>query len=178
MKINETKNCPYCGEKILAVAKKCKHCGEWLEEKSVVEVKKIACPICGEMIEETTTVCPYCKEKVEKAAPRNAFREKVKAEKTPPQNKENADRKKLIYGVVAAVVIAIVCALAFSYKSGSGPNDNSYAGDSMVVVEEMPVEVVEEDVIYDYDGYQYRDHSAQGADDYQEDNTIHSLEEY
>lgn len=27
----ETKNCPYCGEKIMATAKKCKHCGEWLE---------------------------------------------------------------------------------------------------------------------------------------------------
>lgn len=27
------KRCPYCGEEILAIAKKCKHCGEWLEEK-------------------------------------------------------------------------------------------------------------------------------------------------
>lgn len=26
----ETKSCPYCGQEILAVAKKCKHCGEWL----------------------------------------------------------------------------------------------------------------------------------------------------
>jgi hypothetical protein len=27
-----TKNCPYCSEEILSTAKKCKHCGEWLEE--------------------------------------------------------------------------------------------------------------------------------------------------
>ena len=31
MSEQETKNCPYCGEEILAVAKKCKHCGEWLD---------------------------------------------------------------------------------------------------------------------------------------------------
>lgn len=27
---NQTKPCPYCGESILSVAKKCKHCGEFL----------------------------------------------------------------------------------------------------------------------------------------------------
>lgn len=27
----ETKKCPYCGEEILAIAKKCKHCGRWLD---------------------------------------------------------------------------------------------------------------------------------------------------
>lgn len=27
------KNCPYCGEEILAVAIKCKHCGEFLTEQ-------------------------------------------------------------------------------------------------------------------------------------------------
>lgn len=26
-----TKRCPYCAEEILVDAKKCKHCGEWLE---------------------------------------------------------------------------------------------------------------------------------------------------
>ena len=32
----QTKNCPYCGEEILATAKKCKHCGEWLGESESV----------------------------------------------------------------------------------------------------------------------------------------------
>jgi len=31
---DETKRCPYCGEKILAIAKKCKHCGEFLDSSS------------------------------------------------------------------------------------------------------------------------------------------------
>lgn len=32
MTSNETKQCPFCSEDILTTAKKCKHCGEWLEE--------------------------------------------------------------------------------------------------------------------------------------------------
>ena len=28
----DIKQCPYCGEEILTTAKKCKHCGEWLEK--------------------------------------------------------------------------------------------------------------------------------------------------
>ena len=34
MEVSGVKKCPYCGKEILAVAKKCKHCGNWIEEKN------------------------------------------------------------------------------------------------------------------------------------------------
>lgn len=36
--MDEVKNCPYCGEEILAVAKKCKHCGEWLDKAANIDL--------------------------------------------------------------------------------------------------------------------------------------------
>lgn len=62
--VQETKRCPFCGEEILAVAKKCKHCGEWLnkDEKQDEEKVMIPCPVCGEMVEEGISQCPYCHE--------------------------------------------------------------------------------------------------------------------
>lgn len=36
----DVKNCPYCGEVILASAKKCKHCGEWLDKNFAKTRKK------------------------------------------------------------------------------------------------------------------------------------------
>ena len=63
----ETKRCPFCGEEILAVAKKCKHCGEWLnkDEERNEEKVMIPCPVCGEMVEEGISQCPYCHESLD-----------------------------------------------------------------------------------------------------------------
>ena len=57
--MNETKSCPYCGEEILATAKKCKHCGKWLEKK---------CPQCGESFRSEhmdSQCCKVCGAKLE-----------------------------------------------------------------------------------------------------------------
>ncbi len=53
---NNTK-CPFCGEEIQITAKKCKHCGEWLNNH---------CPICGELISETSKICPECNTPIKK----------------------------------------------------------------------------------------------------------------
>lgn len=61
-KNKEIKQCPYCGEDILAVAKKCKHCGEWLIKEEPAPIKIVSCPTCGEDVEEGKDVCPHCGE--------------------------------------------------------------------------------------------------------------------
>jgi len=47
-----TKKCPNCGKKVLANAKKCKHCNEWFN----------TCSFCAEKIENNLKICPHCKE--------------------------------------------------------------------------------------------------------------------
>lgn len=58
----ETKKCPYCGEEILAVAKKCKFCKKWLNEEP--STKEIECPVCAEQIDADAAVCPCCNEPI------------------------------------------------------------------------------------------------------------------
>ena len=57
--------CPYCGEEIFTLARKCKHCNEWLDNASAkVRKKTIICPFCAEEIEKGLDICPICKESI------------------------------------------------------------------------------------------------------------------
>ena len=46
----EIKVCPYCGGEINQSAKKCKHCGKWLEKQ---------CPQCGEWVNAEAKKCRF-----------------------------------------------------------------------------------------------------------------------
>ena len=89
----ETKNCPYCGEEILAVAKKCKHCGEWLDgSHQNEEVKPSVSSPKVEVKPQQPTVAPN------------------KPKKNNP----------IIYGIIGlVVVVVIVLALTLSGSNGS-----------------------------------------------------------
>ncbi len=53
--MNETKKCPYCGQEIKAVAKKCRHCGKWLDESVISQSSASVNP----MNENQTTTKHY-----------------------------------------------------------------------------------------------------------------------
>lgn len=67
--MEETKRCPYCGEEILAVARKCKHCGEWLNESKTFRFadetdnppsNTLYCRNCKAEISPEAKSCPQC----------------------------------------------------------------------------------------------------------------------
>lgn len=49
--MENVKQCPHCGGEILQTARKCRHCGKWIEKK---------CPVCGEWILAEAKKCKHC----------------------------------------------------------------------------------------------------------------------
>jgi len=90
----QTKNCPFCGEEILAVAKKCKHCGEWLDKA----------------------------ENVNKSAPSQEIKKGETSTSKPSKfanQKSNKRNIGLSIGIVAIIIIGIVAILLMSKEKPS-----------------------------------------------------------
>ena len=106
-----TTACPNCGQEILATAKKCKHCGEWLEKK---------CPHCGEWVKIDAMKCKHCGSWLNKFAKERYERENNIPQAVDPALEERLkekDRKaeKAIEGMsTAGCLMMVECGIALT----------------------------------------------------------------
>lgn len=115
--MEDTKICPYCGEEIKAVAKKCRFCGQWLNEDT------------NEVVAKDEEVKPQEVDPVEQVAPNEEAEEDNKATETvvtskpdsETSTKGSADSKKnavyWVVGILAAVVLVGIGFLLGNKKS-------------------------------------------------------------
>ncbi|MDE7136266.1 MAG: hypothetical protein K2N91_06510 [Muribaculaceae bacterium] len=140
----ETKTCPYCGGEIMIVAKKCKHCGKWLDESYNSADHEI----------ETT---PQSYEAVENETPQS----------------ETNNKFFLIAGVLGIILIIIIICSGLNKKSnqvsevpGDYIEDQVYPVEEVVAIDE---EVIAIDPVYDIqetgDNY-YRTQEYESASSY------------
>lgn len=118
--MEDTKICPYCGEEIKAVAKKCRFCGQWLNEDT------------NEVATKGEEVKPQDVAPVEQVAP-NEEAEEDKATDTVVPSKPDCEtsskvsagsKKSAVYwlvGILAAVVLVGIGFLLGNRKSDTTP---------------------------------------------------------
>lgn len=106
----QTKRCPFCGEEILAVAKKCKHCHEFLPEKepqpeNISDTPQTkSCPYCGGEVPINASKCKFCGEWFNRT------------EREEPVIRKIADCQRVsnvLWLVIAIIqILSIVCIIA------------------------------------------------------------------
>lgn len=115
--MENTKKCPYCGKEIKAVAKKCRFCGQWLNEDT------------NEVVAKDEEVKPQEVDPVEQVAPNEEAEEDNKATETVVTSKPDSEtstkgsadsKKNVVYwvvGILAAVVLVGIGFLLGNKKS-------------------------------------------------------------
>ena len=125
METKETKKCPYCGQEILAVAVKCKHCRKWLpkEDEQPKEIPsekpQEAAPIEPEAAPHQELAVPSPAEQQTDSPSLETVEEKPQEpniEEVPPTPEKPRDNKsKRKYLVFAAVGVVLLLGLIWLF---------------------------------------------------------------
>lgn len=105
--------CPECGQEISDKAKKCIHCGKVFVEDNIIE-EELKCSECGAVLSETDEACPNCGCPVEK----KNVDDEIKPQQVEVASIKMAKKtKKLIIGIVIALVVCILGGIAYKIYS-------------------------------------------------------------
>ena len=107
--MENTKSCPYCGSEIQATAKKCKHCGKWVEKQ---------CPQCSEWVNAEAKKCRYCgywfdpwqRRLQEKAEAERSKPAQIRAEELQEQLEEQKEERQAggLLSIEAGICIILI----------------------------------------------------------------------
>jgi hypothetical protein len=151
----ETKICPHCGEEILAIAKKCKYCKQWIEQPATDE-NPAANPAPATAEEVAPLSNDEIPEEVVEEKPVSTYHPPVKVPSYSSEPEEDTDdngSNNILPIIIAVIAIALVAFMIICARSSKSP----YAASEETNVEE----VVETVALADEDGKHNEDYIRQ-----------------
>lgn len=125
------RNCKYCGGEVSDTAKKCKHCGEWLnEENEQTEVNKPnikTCEYCGGDVPFTAKKCIHCGENFIEEHQQKSLNKNAQI-----KNDSNNNKALILIVCITLVVFLVIIILIIFNKSGVFDNLNSNAIEKII----------------------------------------------
>ncbi len=155
--------CEECGQMVSDKAEACPHCGCPVE-------RPLVCPECGQVVEDNHSYCKNCgcpiKPTVEGQSPTSPNQEVAQMDYSWDEE-EHGNRRLWLWLTLAALVL-IGGTAAWLYWQNGITTETPEVMDTVAVVEELPVDSTEADVIVDAPAVeeQYAEAEVMEADTY------------